>query len=74
MMAFDLDNQLVWLGKNGTWEGGGNPGVSSASWTGVASDAKPSANETSVGSIFDVWTTPDDFTYSVPAGFLGWAE
>lgn len=78
MIAVDLNTRKVWLGKNGTWHGVGDPGAGTgetylynAAITGAvflcgggASDADPVAITANFGATA--------YIYVPPAGFVNW--
>lgn len=72
MFAIDIDAQKLWIGKNGTWEGGGDP----------ATGSNPTADNIDVTPLFPGASTYEathkgtanfleaSFVYSIPSGFV----
>ncbi|KLN61899.1 hypothetical protein WH96_06380 [Kiloniella spongiae] len=70
MIAFDPATGNAWIGKEGTWIGGGDPAAgTSPTVTGLASDCVPSSYHysTSAYIVFNFGQKP--FTYTPPNGF-----
>jgi hypothetical protein len=68
MCAFDLDNNKVWFGKNGTWFGSGNPVTgANQSYSITAGTYKPIARAYSSTMHANFGQRP--FAYTAPSGF-----
>ncbi len=70
-IALDLDNGKLWFGKNGTWNGSGDPAAgTNPVYTGISGNIYPMIQEYGTNS----WTTnfgQSAFSYSEPSGFIG---
>lgn len=73
MVAWDSSAQFIWFGKNGTWQGSGNPAAgTNQSYSSVSGTLYPAAScwgASSVGSI----VSPGALNYSPPSGFSAWS-
>lgn len=72
-VAVDLDAKKLWFGKNGTWQGGGNP----AAGTGEAYATLTAGAYHPAVSIYGASSLTGRFTaaalgYAPPAGFAAW--
>jgi hypothetical protein len=70
-VALDLDNGKIWFGKNGTWNGSGDPAAgTNEAFSGVTGNLYPIIVQYHNNS----WTAnfgASAFTYTVPTGFTG---
>lgn len=73
MVAYDADADKLWLGKNGTWIGSGNPGAgTNEAYSSVSGTIYPMLAlqlNTNAGTLN---AGASAFTYTPPTGFSGW--
>jgi hypothetical protein len=70
-VALDMDNGKIWYGKNGIWNGSGNPATgANPSQTGLTGDLFPAMMIYYKGNITANFGA-SAFTYTVPSGFTG---
>lgn len=72
MMAVDLDNSMIWWGKNGAWGASGDP----------ATRANPAFSNVTLTPLYVITTVrtakitanfgASAFTYTMPSGFSAW--
>lgn len=71
MVAVDLDADLIWWGKNGTWFASGNPAAGTGAAFSTVQDAVYPAITNSSGSKATA-NFAGPFQYALPAGFVSW--
>ncbi|WP_102945307.1 SPRY domain-containing protein [Stenotrophomonas sp. VV52] len=71
MVAVDLDADLIWWGKNGTWFASGNPAAGTGAAFNTVQDAVYPAITNSAGSKATA-NFAGPFQYAPPAGFTAW--
>lgn len=74
-MAVDLGAGKLWFGKNGTWQGGGDPAAGTGQQaTGLSGTyyvhASQNKNE---AAVFTLRSEAADMQYTIPSGFSAWA-
>ena len=70
MCAFDLDNNKIFFGKNGTWFNSSNPVAgTSPAYTLAAGTYCPIARPYSTGAVLDANFGQRPFAYAAPSGF-----
>jgi len=69
MFAIDVNAQKMWTGKNGAWNGSGNPATgASADWTSIPTvGVSPMAGAYNTTNILNFGQRP--FSYAAPSGF-----
>lgn len=71
MVAVDLDADMIWWGKNGTWFASGNPGAGTgAAFTNVQDAVYPAVTNSEGSKVTANFSGP--FQYPLPAGFSSW--
>lgn len=69
MIALDMDNGKIWWGKNGTWQGSGDPAAgTNAAFTGVSGTYFATESQFEAINILANFGATA-FTYTVPTGF-----
>jgi len=76
IFAVDLSTLKWWVGRNGTWAAGGNPGAGTGEQATISGSAPYCIGFTSNGvdETGTLRTVTADFSYSPPSGFIGWTE
>jgi hypothetical protein len=78
MVAADLTSGNMWVGRNGTWHGSGNPATSTnPAITGVTGTLFPAVSPTDSGTVAEALTanfSTASFVYTPPTGFIGIEE
>lgn len=70
-VALDMDNGKIWFGKNGAWNGSGDPAAgTNYAFTGITGNIYPVTSHYYSGAC-TVNFGASAFTYTVPDGFLG---
>lgn len=71
MLAMDVDAGKLWYGKNGSWEGSGNPatGANPAQTFTAGSYMSPAVASGSGTPVFEAKFGATGFTYTAPTGF-----
>jgi len=75
MVAFDVDNGKLWVGKNGTWNNSANPAAGTGNQATFArtDPITPFFDGTQTGGSADTWAPnfgQRPFTYTPPSGFV----
>ena len=74
MFAYDVTNGNLWVGINGVWEAGGNPGAGTGAQytaTTIGSCTPCFSGGTNADNI-TLRTASGDFGYGIPSGFSAW--
>lgn len=74
MVALDMDNGKVWMGKNGTWYNSGDPAAgTNAAYTGLTGTLMIiGGGDATARSLTGNWGA-SAFTYTAPSGFSAWS-
>jgi len=74
MFAIDFSSGKVWVGKNNTWLGSGNPATGANPWiVGVPGAMWPAASLYNNGS-YRLHSRASEFSGTMPSGYSSWAS
>lgn len=74
MVAVDLDNNKIWFGLNGTWDGDPAAGTGEAYSNLSTGDIYPAASPYHSYHTCTAHFVESDMSYSIPTGFSAWEE
>lgn len=75
MYALDFAANKAWIGRNGSWLGGGSPTAGTGHWvTGISGKTiYPGASVYPSQGSYRLRTATSEFSYSMPSGYTSWS-